>query len=209
MAEFKKLINPPIKASDINSESATNGQVLTANGAGGASWQNASGGGTEVVANPTLAGTETDLTGLEVAGTKYKVPSGGGTEVIANPSLAGNESDLTGLEVAGTKYKVPTGGSGGTQLYLHNMATSGSAITRSKVSVISIDNSSYTTLSSIGADDKILRAYKGEPPIGITIVGYFIKNTSEILRIVYNETTFIAENTNVSYDGYTDTVTPL
>ena len=38
MAEFKKLINPPIKASEINSESATNGQVLTANGTGGASW---------------------------------------------------------------------------------------------------------------------------------------------------------------------------
>lgn len=45
MAEFKKLINPPIKASEINSESATNGQVLTANGTGGATWQDASGGG--------------------------------------------------------------------------------------------------------------------------------------------------------------------
>lgn len=45
MAEFKKLINPPIKASEIDSESATSGQVLTANGTGGASWQNASGGG--------------------------------------------------------------------------------------------------------------------------------------------------------------------
>ena len=77
MAEFKKLINPPIKASEIDSESATSGQVLTANGAGGASWQNASGGGTEVVANPSLSGTESDLTGLEVAGTKYKVPTGG------------------------------------------------------------------------------------------------------------------------------------
>lgn len=31
--------------------------------------------GTEVVANPTLAGTESDLAGLEVDGTKYKVPS--------------------------------------------------------------------------------------------------------------------------------------
>lgn len=40
MAEFKKLINPPIKASDINSESATQGQVLTANGTGGTNWQN-------------------------------------------------------------------------------------------------------------------------------------------------------------------------
>ena len=34
---------------------------------------------TEVVANPTLAGNEPELTGLEVNGSKYKVPSGGGT----------------------------------------------------------------------------------------------------------------------------------
>lgn len=33
--------------------------------------------GTEVIANPTLAGTEAELTGLEVEGTKYKMPSGG------------------------------------------------------------------------------------------------------------------------------------
>ena len=32
------------------------------------------GGGTTVVANPELEGTEPDLTGLEVEGTKYKVP---------------------------------------------------------------------------------------------------------------------------------------
>lgn len=31
-----------------------------------------------VEANPTLAGTESDLTALEVDGTKYKIPSGGG-----------------------------------------------------------------------------------------------------------------------------------
>lgn len=95
MAEFKKLINPPIKASEINSESATNGQVLTANGTGGATWQNPTGGGTEVVANPVLAGTESDLTGLEVAGTKYKVPtggSGGGTQLYMH-SIEGYDSD--------------------------------------------------------------------------------------------------------------------
>ena len=34
-----------VVASDIDSESATNGQVLTANGSGGASWQTPSGGG--------------------------------------------------------------------------------------------------------------------------------------------------------------------
>lgn len=63
--------------------------------------------GAEVVANPTLAGTESDLTGLEVDGTKYKVSSG--TEVQANPTLAGTEAELTGLEVGGTKYKVRDG----------------------------------------------------------------------------------------------------
>ena len=63
-------------------------------------------GGTTVVANPTLAGTETDLTGLEVAGTKYKVPTGGGTEVVANPT--GNATVvLLKLQVGSTIYSIP------------------------------------------------------------------------------------------------------
>src|SRR5699024_10700168 len=45
------------------------------------------GGGTTVVANPTLSGSEAELTGLEVAGTKYKVPSGGGGGIVAVDSL--------------------------------------------------------------------------------------------------------------------------
>ena len=65
----------------------------------------------QVVANPTLAGTEADLTGLQVGNTKYTVPQG--TPVVANPTLAGTEADLTGLQVGTTKYKVP----GGTALY--------------------------------------------------------------------------------------------
>lgn len=36
--------------------------------------ENLPGGGTEVVANPTLAGTEDALTGLQVGDTKYSVP---------------------------------------------------------------------------------------------------------------------------------------
>lgn len=39
-------------------------------------------GGTTVVANPTLAGTEADLTGLQVGDTKYAVPQGGGIEYV-------------------------------------------------------------------------------------------------------------------------------
>lgn len=92
MANFKLNQTGEQIQADLNlldSNSATQGQVLTANGTGGASWQNAS-GGTEVVANPTLSGSESDLTGLEVAGTKYKVPtggSGGGTQLYKHTIL--------------------------------------------------------------------------------------------------------------------------
>lgn len=48
-----------------------------------------------VVANPTLAGTERDLTGLQVNGTKYKIPSGGGSSIspyASNPAMDGTAS---------------------------------------------------------------------------------------------------------------------
>ena len=67
------------------------------------------GGGTEVIANPTLVGTEPDLTGLQVGDDKYKVPDPG-TTVVANPTLAGTEADLVGLQVGDTKYKISAGG---------------------------------------------------------------------------------------------------
>ena len=68
---------------------------------------------TEVAANPTLAGTESNLEGLQVGSTKYKVPQG--TPVEANPTLAGTEANLEGLQVGETKYKV--GGGGGSHCY--------------------------------------------------------------------------------------------
>lgn len=78
MNEFAK---PGLANDQLPSVSATdNGKVLTvADG----KWAvgNAS-GGTEVAANPTLAGTEADLTGLQVGDTKYKVPEGGGGVVL-------------------------------------------------------------------------------------------------------------------------------
>lgn len=55
------------------------------------------GGGTNVVANPTLAGTEDDLTGLQVGDTKYKVggSSGGGVFFVhAEDNEAGTVSVL-------------------------------------------------------------------------------------------------------------------
>lgn len=71
------------------------------------------GGGSEVVANPTLEGTEPNLEGLEVDGEKYKIPEG--TVVEANPTLVGTESPLTSLQVGDTKYSV--GGGSGVHCY--------------------------------------------------------------------------------------------
>ena len=47
-------------------------------------------GGTDVIANPTLAGTEVYLTGLQVGDTKYKVPSGSFTQEQADWTEADN-----------------------------------------------------------------------------------------------------------------------
>lgn len=80
------------------------------------------GGGSEVVANPTLEGTESNLEGLEVDGEKYKIPEG--TVVEANPTLAGTEDALTGLQVGNTKYKV----GGGSHLYKILITSSGTPL---------------------------------------------------------------------------------
>lgn len=86
-----------------------------------------------VTVNPTLAGTEPLLTGLQVGDDKYKAPdqtkiytSVAGTEpefkgiqvgeglvykvpagAVANPALFGTEPLLTGLQIGNDKYKVP------------------------------------------------------------------------------------------------------
>lgn len=61
-------------ASNLPDPKTREGMYLEAIAQGGGG----GGGGTTVVANPTLAGTEADLTGLQVGDTKYKVPAGGG-----------------------------------------------------------------------------------------------------------------------------------
>ena len=58
-----------------------------------------------VEANPTTAGTEPVLTGIQIGETKYRVVDTG-TIVTANPVLAGTEAKLSGIQVGSTKYKV-------------------------------------------------------------------------------------------------------
>lgn len=54
-SEWKDL--PSVTSGDVDSETATSGQVLTANGSGGASWQNASGGAEYVTISSGTSGT--------------------------------------------------------------------------------------------------------------------------------------------------------
>jgi hypothetical protein len=56
------------------------------------------GGGTEVVANPTLAGTEDPLTGLEVDGTKYKVRDGS-TNGLGYLTTAPTAANTDGIKI--------------------------------------------------------------------------------------------------------------
>ncbi len=73
-AKFKAWVKArKIKASDLDSTGATAGQVYTADGSGGGSYQTPQ-AGTTVVANPTLAGGEAALAGLQVGNTKYGMP---------------------------------------------------------------------------------------------------------------------------------------
>ena len=70
---------------------------------------------TKVVANPTLAGTEAGLEGLEVSGTKYSVKKGAVAGVEGAPS--GTLATVLGLDSNGKLAKGSV--SGGTQLYKH------------------------------------------------------------------------------------------
>ena len=72
---------------------------------------------TKVVANPTLAGTEAGLEGLEVNGTKYSVKKGAVAGVEGAPS--GTLATVLGLDSNGKLAKGSV--SGGTKLYKHDI----------------------------------------------------------------------------------------
>ena len=99
--------------------------------------------GSSVEANPTLAGTESALTGLDVDGTKYKVEQP--TEVVANPTLAGTEANLEGLQVGNTKYKV--GGSGGATWHKYLIYA-----TYKTAFLYDTDTDGITTMADLAAD---------------------------------------------------------
>lgn len=59
----------------------------------------------QIKVNPTLAGTEPNLTGLQMGDDKYANPEG--TIVVANPTVSQDDATLTSLKIDDTNYKLP------------------------------------------------------------------------------------------------------
>ena len=106
-------------------------------------------GTTNVIANPTLAGTEANLTSLEVGGTKYKVEGGGISEITGN-----TDTDLTGLlkgngsKVSAETRYVPTVEVTQAQ---YNALVSGGTVDPTVMYVITDDNAYPATQSDLAS----------------------------------------------------------
>ena len=136
-------------------------------------------GGSDVIINPTLAGTEANATGIEVDEVKYKI-----SEVKANPTLAGTEANLTSVEVDGTKYKVPEA----KKLYYHLIETkqesSGGEARFGFGNLISSRQTPYSTISQI-AEDLSFNTSKVYPfPCG-GVYGTSSASESKVYRFIF------------------------
>ena len=123
-----------------------------------------------VSANPTLSGSETELTGLQIGSTKYKIPSGGGgggggctlddleaeyKESIENGDID-NVNAIPVLDVENTGYwtMVPVselgGGGGGEKKYYNHLVkitepgTYGSGQKEIILNIVSTNNAAFT-----------------------------------------------------------------
>ena len=172
----------------------------------------ASWGGTEVVANPTLAGTEGDLTGLQVGDTKYKVPEV--INVVANPTLEGTEDPLTSLQVGDTKYK--------NKFYHHHIKFNGYNQNLTPLTQVYIELDLYTKDSTPFTNTSFLNYMKDNffsknfvvPPLNnnyISLVFYVTQSGSTprayINYIQNNEGTLVSSSAFFqTLDSFVDTV---
>lgn len=168
----------------------------------------------QIKANPTLSGTEPDLTGLEVSGDKYAVPAQ--IPVVANPTLAGTEADLTGLEVDGVKYAVPQGGSE-VHLYGHFISAKPSATSIVNFVIYSNNNVSFTSSTakqwlkdngfSVILDNSYVASgfsTTGNVIIGVGVAGSYIEISSEYIN---NSNALVHDTQNyISFSSLTDTI---
>ena len=181
-----------------------------------------------VSANPTLAGTEADLTGIEVGGTKYKVSSGGGsgTTVVANPTLQGGEADLTSITIGNTNYAIPSG-SGGGKSYLHKISIGFNLVAYGNLGNISllITNSNNTPIgkeffrNTLGYDtsnnlcyitgfidnSSSSTSYKDK----YIVIGFYVASNWKLAIRLLSLSDLSIVNVNSYYSDITDTITEV
>ena len=110
--------------------------------------------------NPTLDGTEAELTGVTLNGVKYKVPSGGSDNALIKPSGNPTEDSVVKVSPTGTTSYAPI-----KKRYLHAISfgwndSVDNGIKSSKIYVsFASDKASFSSLSA-------LRSYLSFLPIG-------------------------------------------
>lgn len=217
----KGLIDTPIDSSSIvPPEGTAAGKVMASDGAGKTTWID---NGTDVVANPTLSGTEPALSGLQVGDDKFAVPTPtevianptttgteedltalqvgddkylipAGTEVIANPTMVGTEEDLTGLQVGDTKYKV---GGGGGKLYRHTIRFGQSGLGGAGFCCTTLYSKSSTAFT-----DSTLKALIGSGRI--MAAGFVVRNVNGVFNFYSTRLIEVVSNSlkAVGVEGY-------
>ena len=139
-----------------------------------------SGGGSTVIANPTLSGDEATLDGLEVDGTKYKV--GGGSGTITLDAIVDKNGNNRFLE--GTLKD----GSTGASIKYKKWSLSGSHLMIVLVGTVSSNLTDYTALASVTFPEyiqsKIRPLGKSAQLVSVT-KGFLIKDT-EYIATEYN-----------------------
>lgn len=110
-----------------------------------------------VSANPTLSGSETELTGLQIGSTKYKIPTGGGGSTLddleAEYTEDVNAVPVLDVEETGTWIMVPVsalGGGGSEKKYYRHYVTItevvGQGLGRNDITlnIVSTSNTAFT-----------------------------------------------------------------
>ena len=139
------------------------------------------GGGSTVVANPTLSGDEATLDGLEVDGTKYKV--GGGSGTITLDAIVDKNGNNRFVEGSVTPASIT-----GITINYKKWSLSGSHLMIVLVGTVSSNLTDYTTLASVTfpayIQSKIHPLGKSAQLVSVT-KGFLIKNT-EYIATEYN-----------------------
>lgn len=155
------------------------------------SYYTVSGGGTTVVANPTLSGTEADLGGLTVGGTKYKVFK----------QISGTfKYSLGGVEVSGGKYILQ---GNKLSLYFNGNFSSYSAVSGTQLTLID-ESGNWNKFNTSDSQNKILIGTAGGTTMYFGSAAITHSSLSPYIVLAFDNIKIIAGSTigDGTFSGY-------